>query len=50
MVGVNLHEGIMEVAFEQWMERAAGDNLQTSVEFNVFSTLQGSGIGTEFLY
>lgn len=50
MGGVNLREVIMEVAFEQWMERVAGDDLQTLVEFNVFPTLQGSSIRKMFLY
>lgn len=44
MAGENLHDGIMEVAFEQWTKRA-----KASVGFNVFPTLQGSNIG-EILY
>lgn len=44
MVGVNLREGIMKVASEQWTERAGA-----LVDFNVFPTLQGSDI-RETLY
>ena len=41
MDGVNLREGIMEVAFEQRTERA-----EALVDFDVIPTLQGSNIGT----
>lgn len=44
MAGVNLREGIMKVASEQWTERAGA-----LVDFNVFPTLQGSDI-RETLY
>jgi len=44
MVGVNLREGIMKVASEQWTERA-----EALVDFNVIPTLQGSNI-RETLY
>ena len=40
MDGANLREEIMEVAFEQWTERA-----DASVDFNVIPTLQGINIG-----
>ena len=44
MDGANLREGFMEVALEQWTERSR--KLWRPVGSNVFSTLQGSGIGT----
>lgn len=46
--GANLCEGIMEVAFEQWTERVSAYMPVTSVDFNVFPTLQGSGIKCTF--
>lgn len=40
MDGENLREGIMEVAFEQWFQRA-----KSPVDANVFPTLWEHNIG-----
>ena len=58
MAGVNLREGIMEVAFEQWTERTRESSTglvyriskDTELPGNTsrlqrFPTLQGNGIG-----
>ena len=59
MDGVNLREGIMEVAFEQWTERTCGRqqsinplnantgaaDADSTSRLQRFPTLQGSGIG-----
>lgn len=51
---MNLREGIMEVAFEQWTERVVPESFPDRnmafdkaalVDFNVVPTLQGSNIG-----
>lgn len=49
MAGVNLREGIMEVAFEQWTERKSADAGSTS-RLQRFPALQGSDIGRIFPY
>lgn len=41
MAGVNLHEGFMEVAFEQWTEQRRKFRIfSLSVGFNVFPALK----------